>query len=182
MGRGSFCPRCGGYDAGRYCRHQGQGRRYARKGRHRTFSDKTGMILHYRHAWVGDGMPAVWMFLCGPSNAMAPIHYIVASMSRACGAIYRMMHGIMRKMGRLSATGEEYAGTCSKGVSLDANGENRTVPGATSSCRAVLAGAPPRRTPRWPPSAAGAPSTPAPTPLQTGQRSGHLCPPATLKV
>ena len=133
---GLFCPRCGGGDIVRYCRYQGHVRRYTCKDCSRTFNDKTGMILHHRHVRMGDWMLALWMFLCGPPNGILIIYYIATSLDRACGAVYRMMRDIMRKVselpeGRLSETGETdegYARAGSKGVALGSNGENRTIP------------------------------------------------------
>jgi len=132
---GLFCPRCGGVDIVRYCRYQGHIRRYTCKGCRRTFNDKTGTILHYRHIRMGDWMLAVWMFLCGPPNGIS-INYIATSIGRAYGTVYRMMRDIMRKVGglpegKLSGTGETdegYTRAGSKGVSLGSNGENRTIP------------------------------------------------------
>ena len=133
---GLFCPHCGGTDIVRHCRYQGHVRRYTCKDCSRTFNDKTGMILHHRHVRIGDWMLALWMFLCGPPNGISIIYYIATSLDRACGAVYRMMRDIMRKMselpvGRLSGTGETdegYARAGSKGVALGSNGESRTSP------------------------------------------------------
>ena len=80
-------------------------------------------------------MLALRMFLCGPPNGIS-INYIATSMGRAYGAVYRMMRDIMRKVSelpedRLSGTGETdegYARAGSKGVALNNNGENRTIP------------------------------------------------------
>ena len=82
-------------------------------------------------------MLAVRMFLCGPPNGIAIIYYIATSIGRAYGAVYRMVRGIMRKVGelqegRLSGAGETdewYARAGSKGVAPDGNGETRTIPG-----------------------------------------------------
>ena len=51
---GLLCPHCGGTDIVRYCRYQRHSRRYMCKGCSRTFNDKTGTILHYRHVRMGD--------------------------------------------------------------------------------------------------------------------------------
>ena len=85
---------------------------------------------------MGDWMPALWVFLCGPPNGISIIYYIATSMGRAYGAVYRMMRDIMRKVselpeGKLSGTGETDEGHIragSKGVALNNNGENRTIP------------------------------------------------------
>lgn len=94
-----FCPRCGGDDTVRYCRYRGHVRRYTRKGCRRTFNDRTGTILRYRHVRMGDWMLALRMFLRGPPNGVSIIYYIATSMGRAYGAAYRMMSGIMLKAG-----------------------------------------------------------------------------------
>ena len=133
---GLFCPRCGGGDIVRYCRYQGHVRRYTCKGCRRTSNDKTGTILHYWHVRMGDWMLALWMFLCGPPNGISIIYYIATSLGRAYGAVYRMMRDIIRKVselpeGKLSGTGEAdegYIRAGSKGVALNTNGENRTIP------------------------------------------------------
>ncbi len=134
---GLFCPHCGGDDIVRYCRYRGHVRRCTCKDCRRTFNDKTGTILHYRHVRMGDWMPALWVFLCGPPNGVSIIYCIATLMGRAYGAVYRMMRDIMRKVselpeGKLSGTGETdegYARAGSKGVALNNNGENRTIPG-----------------------------------------------------
>ena len=72
----------------------------------------------------------------GPPNGVS-INYIATSMGRAYGAVYRMMRDIMRKVselpeGKLSGTGETdegYIRAGSKGVALNNNGKNRTIPG-----------------------------------------------------
>ena len=86
---------------------------------------------------MGDWMPALWVFLCGPPNGVSIIYCIATLMGSAYGAVYRMMRDIMRKVselpeGKLSGTGETdegYARAGSKGVALNNNGENRTIPG-----------------------------------------------------
>lgn len=133
---GLLCSRCGGVDIIRYCRYQGHVRRYTCKSCRRTFNDKTGTILHYRHVRMGDWVLVVWMLLCGPPNGMISIIYYIATLiGRAYGVIYRMMRDIMRMVGglpegRLSGTGETnegYTRAGSKGVALDGNGESRTI-------------------------------------------------------
>ena len=65
------------------------------------------------------------------------IYYIATSIGRAYGAAYRMMRDIMRKVGEpsegnlsgIGETDEGYAGVGSKEVSLDSNGEGRTISG-----------------------------------------------------
>ena len=132
---GLFCPHCGGGGIVRYCRYREHVQRYTCKGCRRTFNDRTGTILHCRHAWMVDRMPAPRMFLRGPPNGVST-NYIATSLDRAYGPVYRMIRDIMRKVsglpeGRLPGTGETVEGHIragSNGVAPNNNGENRTTP------------------------------------------------------
>ena len=169
MGQRPVLPALWRDDIVRYCRYRGHVRRYTCKGCHRTFNDKTGTILHYRHVRMGDWMLALWMFLCGPPNGVS-INYISTSLGRAYGAVYRMMRDIMWKVGelpggRLSGTGETdmgISGPAPRGWRWAATARTGPSP-ADVGYRAAPAGAPSRRTPRWSPSTTGAPPPMSPT-------------------
>ena len=149
---GRFCPRCSGADIARYCRYRGRVRRYTCRGCSRTFNDKTGTILHYRHVRMGDWMLTLRMLLCGPPNWISIIYYIATSLGRAYGAVYRTIRDIMRRVselpeGKLSGTGEtdeEYIRPAPRGCRWAATARAGSYP-AAAGCRAAPAGAPSRR-------------------------------------
>ena len=101
----------------------------------KTFNDKTGTVLHYRHISLGNWMAALWLFLCGPLNGVS-IRFISQVTERVCKTTYYMMRDIREQIHNLSEkplkgtydTDKAYFKAGSKGVLLDTNGEGRTVP------------------------------------------------------
>lgn len=130
-----FCPKCGENNVVKYCRYQKNLQRYTCKDCCKTFNDKTGTILHYRHIGIGNWMLALWMFLGGPLNGIS-IRYISQATGHAYKTTYYMMRRIMDKIrnlpeGQLEGTCETdecYVKAGSKGVPLKENGGDRTVP------------------------------------------------------
>ena len=59
---GVFCPDCGLNNVAKYCLYQNHLQRYTCKDCKKTFNDKTGTILHYRHISIGNWMVALWLF------------------------------------------------------------------------------------------------------------------------
>lgn len=136
---GLACPRCTadgskGRNVTKYCRY-GHLQRYICKDCNKTFNDKTGTALHYRRIGIGDWMLAVWMFLSGPRNGIS-IRYIAEAVGRAYKPVYYMMRSVMAQIANLPErplsgtceTDELYIRAGSKGVPLETNGEDRTVP------------------------------------------------------
>ena len=88
------------------------------------------------------------MYLCGPLNGIS-IHCISESIGRTYGYTCYMMRGIMDHIRSMQEkalwggceTGEMYMKAASKGVPLEANGEDRTLPS-----RRALPGGPGRGT------------------------------------
>ena len=80
-------------------------------------------------------MAALWLFLCGPLNGVS-IKFIFQATGQAYKTAYYMIRNMMKKMRDLpekplkgtSETDGAYVKAGSKGVPLDANGEDRTVP------------------------------------------------------
>lgn len=72
---GVFCPDCGLNNVAKYCLYQKHLQRHTCKDCKKTFNDKTGTVLHYRHISIGNWMLALWLFLCGPLNG-ASIRFI----------------------------------------------------------------------------------------------------------
>ena len=132
---GVFCPDCGLNNVAKYCRYQNHLQRYTCKDCKMTFNDKTGTVLHYRHISIGNWMAALWLFLCGPLNGTS-IRFISQATGRAYKTTYYMIRNIMKKIRDLpekplkgtNETDEAYVKAGSKGVALDTNGEDRTVP------------------------------------------------------
>ena len=130
---GVRCPK-GHTDIAKFCRY-GEFQRYTCKICNKTFNDKTGTILHYRHIGLGDWMLAVWMYFCGPLNGIS-INHIAKSVGQAYGTVYYMIRGMMDKVRSLQErtlsgtceTDELYVRAGSKGVALETNGEDRTLP------------------------------------------------------
>ena len=56
---GVFCPDCELYNVIKYCPYQKHLQRYTCKDCCKTFNDKTGTILHYRHISIGNWMAAL---------------------------------------------------------------------------------------------------------------------------
>ena len=80
-------------------------------------------------------MAALWLFLCGPLNGVS-IRFVSQATGQAYKTAYYMMRGIMGRIHDLPEkplrgtceTDEAYVKAGSKGVPLDTNGEDRTVP------------------------------------------------------
>ena len=131
---GLACPTCGKRNITKYCKY-GYLQRYECKDCKKTFNDKTGTILHYKQVNLGEWMLAVWMYLSGPSNGIS-INYIAESMGRTYKTTYYMVRDMMKKLTSLpekklsgiGETDEGYVRAGSKGVRLDTNGEERTLP------------------------------------------------------
>ena len=136
---GLACPHCvkdgrEGENVTKYCKY-GHLQRYVCKDCGRTFNDKTGTLLHYKHIMVGEWMLAIWMFLSGPRNGIS-IRFIAESLGRTYKPVYYMMRGIMallvnlpeKVLSGVGETDELYINAGSKGVPLATNGEDRTVP------------------------------------------------------
>ena len=102
-------------------------------------------------------MLALWLFLCGPLNGVS-IKFVSRATGQAYKTAYYMMRGIMERIHNLPEkplrgtceTDEAYVKAGSKGVPLDTNGENRTVP-AVAACPTGPAAAHSKRTCRCPP-------------------------------
>ena len=132
---GVFCPDCKHKNVVKYCLYQKNLQRYTCKDCCKTFNDKTDSLLHYKHVSIGNWMLALWLFLCGPLNG-ASIRFISQATGQAYKTTYYMMRRIMKQIRDLPEkplkgtceTDEAYVKAGSKGVSLDANGEDRTVP------------------------------------------------------
>ena len=132
---GVFCPDCGLNNVAKYCLYQNHLQRYTCKDCKKTFNDKTGTVLHYRHISIGNWMAALWLFLCGPLNGTS-IRFVSQATGRAYKTTYYMIRNIMKKIRDLpekplkgtNETDEAYVKAGSKGVALDTNGEDRTVP------------------------------------------------------
>ena len=132
---GVFCPDCGLNNVAKYCLYQKHLQRYTCNDCRKTFNDKTGTVLHYRHISLGNWMLALWLFLCGPLNGVS-IRFISQATGQAYKTTYYMMRGIMGRIRGLPEkplkgaceTDEAYVKAGSKGVALDTNGEDRTVP------------------------------------------------------
>ena len=132
---GLFCPHCRDNPVIKHGRYRRCLQRHPCKGCGRTFNDRTGTILHYRHIWLGNWMLALWAFLCGPPNGVS-INHIAESIGCTCRFTYYLVRRMMDKVrglpeGRLSGTGETdegYIRAGSKGVALVDNGEDRTIP------------------------------------------------------
>lgn len=84
-------------------------------------------------------MLALWLFLCGPLNGVS-IRFVSQATGQAYKTTYYMIHGIMERIRGLPekplkgtcGTDEAYVKAGSKGVPLDANGKDRTVPSRRS--------------------------------------------------
>lgn len=136
---GLACPHCvrdgrEGKNVTKYCKY-GYLQRYVCKDCNKTFNDKTGTPLHYKHTMVGDWMLSIWMFLAGPRNGIS-IRFIAESLGRTYKPVYYMMRGIMALLANLpekalsgvGETDELYIRAASKGVPLKTNGEDRILP------------------------------------------------------
>ena len=66
----------------------------------KTFNDKTGSLLHYKHVSIGNWMLALWLFLCGPLNGVS-IRFISQATGQAYKTAYYMMRGIMARIRNL---------------------------------------------------------------------------------
>ena len=130
-----FCPHCKNNPVIKHDRCRKRLQRYLCKDCGRTFNDRTDTILHYRHIWMGNWMPALWEFLCGPPNGVS-INHVAESIGCTYRSTYYMIRRMMDKIrslpeGILSGTGETdegYIRAGSKGVPLAGNGEERIVP------------------------------------------------------
>ena len=71
---GLFCPRCENNPVIKHGRYRRCLRRHPCEGCSRTFNDRAGTILHYRHIWLGNRMLALRAFLCGPPNGVSINH------------------------------------------------------------------------------------------------------------
>lgn len=92
---GVHCPKSH-TDIVKFCKY-GEFQRYTYKTCEKTFNDKTGTLLYYRHIGVGDWMLAVWMYFCGSLNGIS-IDHIAKSVSQVYGTAYYMIRDIMDKV------------------------------------------------------------------------------------
>ncbi|MBI1658837.1 MAG: IS1 family transposase, partial [Thaumarchaeota archaeon] len=93
----------------KYCLYQKNLQRYTCKDCCKTFNDKTGSLLHYKHVSIGNWMLALWLFLCGPLNG-ASIRFISQATGQAYKTAYYMMRGIMAHIRNLPE--KPLKGTC----------------------------------------------------------------------
>ena len=134
---GLVCPNCPKRNTNvtRYCKYKGNIQRYKCKDCHITFNDKTGTILHYKRISMGKWMLSVWMYLCGPLNGIS-INYISEAIGHTYKTTYYMIRAMMDQIQSLQEkvlsgdceTDEMYKKAASKGVRLETNGEDRTLP------------------------------------------------------
>ena len=139
---GFACPNCGSKNITKYCRYQKSLQRYTCKGCNRTFNDKTGTLLHYKHIDIQTWIISVWRYMCDSSNGVS-IQYISQAIARTYKYTYYMIRDIMahicsipeEMLSGICETDELYIRTASKGVPLKTNGEDRIVPSRRGLCR-----------------------------------------------
>ena len=132
---GLVCPNCNSKNITKYCRYQKSLQRYTCKECNRTFNDKTGTLLHYKHIDIQTWMTSVWRYMCDSPNGVS-IHHISESIKRTYKYTYYMIRDIMARICSLPEemlsgtceTDELYIRTASKGVPLKTNGEDRITP------------------------------------------------------
>ena len=155
---GVFCPDCGLNNVAKYCLYQKHLQRYTCNDCRKTFNDKTGTVLHYRHVSLGNWMLALWLFLCGPPLNGVSIRFISQATGQAYKTTYYMMRGIMGRIRGLPEkplkgaceTDEAYVKAGSKGGGAGYQRRGPEFP-AAAACPAGPAAARLRRTCRWSP-------------------------------
>ena len=69
---GVFCPYCNKpHNIKRRGKYRTYLQRYYCKKCKKSFNDKTGTILHYKHVGLGQWMMLIWGFFGGPTNGMS---------------------------------------------------------------------------------------------------------------
>ncbi|MXX20579.1 MAG: IS1595 family transposase [Cenarchaeum sp. SB0661_bin_35] len=108
--------------------------RYYCKDCKRSFNDKTGTILHYKHVGPGQWMMLVWGFFGGPTNGMS-INYLANEIG-SYPVVYYLIKNMMTMVynlptKKLSGTvehDEAYARAGSKGTKIDGKDGLYTIP------------------------------------------------------
>ena len=131
---GVYCPECQKPDnikrRGKYKKHL---QRYHCKTCGKSFNDKTGTILHYKHVGLGQWLMFIWGFFGGPANGMS-INYLSREIMSYSTAYYlikdiiTMMYNLAtEKLSGIVECDEGYVKAGSKGMKIDGNGR-RTIP------------------------------------------------------